>query len=102
VDGGSPVLLLVSLTFAAAKTPSSAGSFTESLSTLQEVEMSDAQSKLQRLEDAGILDQKQFSAEEMALVATITDDEIDVLVRLRQKLGAPSADKNHIRPNFVV
>jgi len=64
--------------------------------------MSDAQSKLQRLEDAGILEQKQFSPEEIALVATITDDEIDVLIRLRQKLGAPSADKNHIRPNFVV
>ena len=64
--------------------------------------MSDAQSKLTRLENAGILEQKQFSPEEIALVGTITDDEIDVLVRLRQKLGAPSADKNHIRPNFVV
>jgi hypothetical protein len=64
--------------------------------------MADAQEKLKRLEDAGILDQRQFSAEEIALVATITDDEIDVLIRLRQKLGPPSADKNHIRPNFIV
>jgi hypothetical protein len=64
--------------------------------------MSDAQSKLKRLEDAGILEQKNFSAEEIAMVATITDDEIDVLVRLRQKLGTPAADKGHIRPNIIV
>jgi hypothetical protein len=64
--------------------------------------MSDAQSKLQRLEDAGILDKRQFTPDELALVATITDDEIDVLVRLRQRLGASAADKSHIRPNFPV
>jgi hypothetical protein len=64
--------------------------------------MSDAQSKLQRLEDAGILEQRQFTAEELTLIATITDDEIDVLVRLRQKLGAVADGKDHIRPNFVV
>jgi NADH/NAD ratio-sensing transcriptional regulator Rex len=64
--------------------------------------MSDAQSKLQRLEDAGILERKNFTPEELTLVDQITDDEIDVLVRLRQKLGAPAADKNHIRPNIFV
>jgi hypothetical protein len=64
--------------------------------------MSDPQSKLQRLEDAGILEQKNFTAEEMALVATITDEEIDVLIRLRQKLGAPVEGKGHIRPNIIV
>ncbi|MGA3128095.1 MAG: aroma-sacti cluster domain-containing protein [Candidatus Korobacteraceae bacterium] len=64
--------------------------------------MSDAQSKLQRLEEAGILDQRQFTPEEIALVATITDEEIDVLVRLRQKLGAPAQDKQHIKPNIFV
>jgi hypothetical protein len=64
--------------------------------------MSDPQSKLKRLEDAGVLEQRQFTAEELALVATIDDDEVEVLVRLRQKLGATAADKNHIRPNFAV
>jgi hypothetical protein len=64
--------------------------------------MSDAQLKLQRLEEAGILERKQFTPEEIALVATITDDEIDVLIRLRQKLGAPAEDKQHIRPNIFV
>lgn len=64
--------------------------------------MSDAQSKLQRLEEAGILERKLFTPEEMTLVAAITDDEIDVLIRLRQKLGAPADDKQHMRPNFFV
>jgi len=64
--------------------------------------MSDAQSKLQRLEEAGILERKHFSAEEIALVATITDDEIDVLIRLRQKLGTPADNKPHIRPNMIL
>jgi len=64
--------------------------------------MSDAPSKLQRLEEAGILETRNFTPEEIQLVATITDDEIDVLIRLRQKLGAPAADKQHIRPNIFV
>lgn len=64
--------------------------------------MSDAQSKLQRLEEAGILEQKQFTTEEIALVAKITDDEIDVLIRLRQRIGEAGEGKNHIRPNFIV
>lgn len=64
--------------------------------------MSDAQSKLQKLEDAGVLETRHFSAEELALVATIADEEIDVLVRLKKKLGATPEGKNHIRPNFVV
>jgi hypothetical protein len=64
--------------------------------------MADAQAKLKKLEDAGILETKHFSSEEMALIATITDDEIDVLVRLRKKLGPTDEGKNHIRPNFPV
>lgn len=64
--------------------------------------MADSKSKLDRLEDAGILERRQFSPQEQALVETITDDEIDVLVRLRMKLGPSADDKNHIRPNFIV
>lgn len=64
--------------------------------------MSDAQAKLKRLEDAGILERKHFAAEEVTLVEKISDDEIDVLVRLRQKLGPTTDGKNHIRPNFIV
>jgi hypothetical protein len=64
--------------------------------------MSDAQTNLHKLEDAGILQRKQFTPEELALVAKITDEEIEVLIRLRQKLGEPAADKQHIRPNIFV
>lgn len=64
--------------------------------------MSDTQSKLERLESAGILERRHFSAEELALVATITDEEIDVLIRLRERLGQPEAGKGHIKPNIIV
>jgi hypothetical protein len=64
--------------------------------------MADAQAKLKKLEDAGILDRKHFSDEEMALIDKIDDDEVAVLIRLRQKLGPTAEGKNHIRPNFIV
>ncbi len=64
--------------------------------------MSDPQSKLQRLQTAGILEQRQFTVDEMTLIASITDDEIDVLVRLRERLGTPGDDQQHIRPNIFV
>ncbi|HVJ05344.1 MAG TPA: hypothetical protein VM578_06715 [Candidatus Saccharimonadales bacterium] len=64
--------------------------------------MTDAQAKLKKLEDAGILERKHFSPEEMALIDKIDDDEIAVLIRLRQKLGPTAEGKNHIRPNFIV
>lgn len=64
--------------------------------------MSDASSKLQKLEKAGILEPKQFTTEEMTLVEKINDDEIEVLIRLRQRLGEAGEGKHHIRPNFIV
>jgi hypothetical protein len=64
--------------------------------------MSDAQSKLQRLQSSGILESRQFSPDELTMIATITDDEIDVLVRLRERLGVPDDDKQHIKPNIFV
>jgi hypothetical protein len=64
--------------------------------------MSDPQSKLERLEAAGILERRQFTEDELALVATITDEEIDVLIRLRERLGQPEAGKAHIKPNIIV
>jgi hypothetical protein len=64
--------------------------------------MSDVQSRLQKLEAAGILPKQQFTAEELVLVAKITDEEVEVLIRLREKLGAPADDKQHMRPNFFI
>ncbi len=64
--------------------------------------MSDAQAKLERLESAGILERRQFSAEELAMIATISDEEIDVLIKLRNRLGQPDDGKPHIKPNIIV
>lgn len=72
------------------------------LRTYGGVGMSDPHSKLERLEAAGILEPRQFSEEELALVGTITDEEIDVLIRLRERLGKPESEKGHIKPNIIV
>jgi hypothetical protein len=64
--------------------------------------MSDAPAKLKRLEEAGILEQRLFTPEELALVGTITDEEVEVLISLKHKMGARADAKCHIRPNFAV
>lgn len=60
------------------------------------------QSKLDRLEDAGIIKQQQFSEHDKQLLEGISDEEIEVLVRLRKKLGEVPSGRDHIRPNIVV
>jgi hypothetical protein len=64
--------------------------------------MADPQSKLERLQSAGILESRQFGQDELDLIASITDEEIDVLIRLRERLGKPDPDKQHIKPNIFV
>jgi DNA-binding HxlR family transcriptional regulator len=59
-------------------------------------------SKLERLEKAGILERKHFSEEEQKLVESITDEEIEVLILLRKKMGAAPEGKEKIRPNIIV
>ena len=60
------------------------------------------QSKLERLEEAGILEKRDFSASELELLETITDEEISVLIQLRKKMGPTAEDKHHIRPNILI
>ncbi len=59
-------------------------------------------SKLEKLETAGILERRHFSEEELKLVDDISEEEIEVLIRLRQKMGAAPDDKPHIRPNIAL
>ena len=59
-------------------------------------------SKIDQLEDAGILERRHFSPEEMKLVDSITTEEIEVLIRLRKKMGGTEEGKHHIRPNIIV
>ena len=63
--------------------------------------MSD-KSKLEELEEAGILERRHFSAEELALVDSITAEEVAVLIKLRKKMGGTAEGKHHIRPNIFV
>ena len=60
------------------------------------------QSKLDRLEAAGIIKQEHFSEHDKKLLEGISDEEIEVLVRLRKKLGEVPSGRDHIRPNIVV
>jgi len=64
--------------------------------------MSDPLSNLNRLEQAGILDPSQFSPEELAQVATLTDLEVDALIQLRKRLGEPAPGKEYMKPNIIV
>jgi len=64
--------------------------------------MATEKSKLQRLEEAGILERRHFSDVEMKMLDNITDEEIDVLIRLRKKMGAAPEGKEKIRPNIIV
>ncbi len=64
--------------------------------------MSTEHSKLEKLEAAGIIESRHFSADELKLVDTITDEEIEVLIQLRKKMGAAPEGKHHIRPNIGI
>ena len=59
-------------------------------------------SNLEKLEDAGILEGKHFSKEDMEVIETITAEEVEVLVRLRKRVGPVAEGKEHFRPNIAV
>lgn len=64
--------------------------------------MSQSQSNVQRLEDAGILKAAHFSEQDTKLIESITSEEVEVLIKLRAKLGETPAGKEHMRPNIIV
>lgn len=57
---------------------------------------------IQRLEKAGVINQAQFSAEDRKVLENLSEDEVDTLIRLREKMGEVAPGKEHMRPNFVV
>jgi hypothetical protein len=57
---------------------------------------------VERLEEAGILKQEHFSEHDKKQIESISPEEIDVLIKLRKKLGAAPEGKDHMRPNFPV
>lgn len=64
--------------------------------------MSAAKANLERLEEAGILKQEHFSDQDRKHIESISTEEVEVLIKLRKKMGAAPAGKDHMRPNFPV
>jgi hypothetical protein len=64
--------------------------------------MANVESKVQRLHDAGIIVAAHFSESDKQVIDQITDEEIDVLIKLRQKMGTVPEGKEHLRPNIAV
>lgn len=64
--------------------------------------MASTESKIQRLHDAGIIVAQHFSESDKQIVDQITDEEIDVLIKLRKKMGKVPEGKEHLRPNIAV
>lgn len=64
--------------------------------------MASTESKIQRLHEAGIIVAQHFSESDKQIIDQITDEEIEVLIKLRQKTGKVPEGKEHLRPNIAV
>jgi len=58
--------------------------------------------KLERLHDAGVIIADHFSDGDKKVIEQITDEEVDVLIKLRKKMGDAPKGKEHMRPNIAV
>jgi len=57
-------------------------------------------SNMDRLEQADVGDASQLDERERELVASLTPDEVDMLIRIRQKLGRAREDSPYSRMRF--
>lgn len=64
--------------------------------------MNSGQSKIERLHQAGILVADKFSDSDKKVIEQITDEEVDVLIKLRKRMGEAPKGKDHMRPNIPV
>lgn len=64
--------------------------------------MSDKKTNVERLAEANILNIDHFSEHDQKILESISAEEIDVLIKLRKKMGEAPAGKEHMRPNFPV
>ena len=64
--------------------------------------MPETASNIERLEKAGILKQDHFTDQDKKLLESISAEEVDVLIRLRSKMGEAPSGKEHMRPNIIV
>ena len=56
----------------------------------------------ERLEAAGVIVVSQFSASDKQILEKITDEEVEVLIKLKKKMGNVPEGKGHMRPNIPV
>ncbi len=61
-----------------------------------------SESNVERLHAAGIIVAENFSESDKKVIEAITDEEIEVLIKLRKKLGDVPTGKGHMRPNICV
>jgi hypothetical protein len=66
------------------------------------VHMAVGKTSFERLEDAGIIVGHQFSESDKQIIEKITDEEVEVLIKLRKKMGDVPEGKAHLRPNMAV
>ena len=64
--------------------------------------MAASKTNFERLQDAGIIEGQKFSESDKQVIDKITDEEIEVLIKLRKKMGAVPEGKGHMRPNMPV
>jgi hypothetical protein len=64
--------------------------------------MTSSQSKIERLHGAGIIVADHFSESDKKVIEQITDEEVEVLIRLRKKVGEAPKGKDHMRPNIGI
>ena len=59
-------------------------------------------SNVERLESAGVLSSKKFTAGDKKTVEKLSVTEVALLIKMRKKRGAAPAGKHHLRPNIFV
>jgi hypothetical protein len=64
--------------------------------------MSMQASNMELLEKAGILKGEHFSGADQKVIEGLSSEEVAVLIKLREKMGASPEGKEHLRPNIVV
>jgi len=58
--------------------------------------------KVERLHQAGIIVAENFSESDKKIIDQITEEEIEVLIKLRKRMGEVPKGKEHMRPNVPV
>lgn len=64
--------------------------------------MTNSQDKIERLHAAGVIVATNFTDSDKKVLESITDEEVDVLIKLRKKMGQVPEGKEHMRPNIAV